>query len=298
MLQKAFNQSICLKEYITKKDYKEINFLQQICTNNDKVNLKLELDYKLNIFKNSEIGLNNINEFFYYIDETLVSYLGISSFGGNICEVNGMTHPNWRRKGIFKKLFEILVDEFNKRNINEILLLADGKSNSGGEFINNIGGKYDFSEYRMKRVSKVISERIDSIRLRKAENSDVKEIAKQNSIYFNDPEEASDASEIEILLNESAHVVELNGNIIGKINIEYGEDSAFICGFGILPDFRGRGYGKAALKEALYLINKKNIYTIELDVECKNSTALNLYKACGFEEKSIMNYYKYSTRNN
>lgn len=297
MLQKLVNQVICLKEYITEKDYKEINSLQEICSINDKVNLKLELDYKLEVAKDSEIGLNNINEFLYYIDETLVGYLGISSFGANIGEINGITHPNWRRKGIFKKLFEIAAKEWNKRNFDEILLLSDGKSDSGGEFINNIGGKYDFSEYRMKRVSSVIPERINSISLRKAQKDDIKEIAKQNSIYFNDSEEDIETSEIEKVLNESTHMVELNGKIIGKINIEYSEKSAFICGFGILPDFRGKGYGKAALKEAIYLINEKSIYEIELDVECKNSTALNLYKACGFEEKSIMNYYKYNNKN-
>jgi len=294
MLQKAVDQVICLKEYITEKDYKEINSLQEICSINDKVNLKLELDYKLEVAKDSEIVLNNINEFLYYIDDTLVGYLGISRFGRNIGEINGMTHPNWRRKGIFKKLFEIAIDEFSERNFDKILLLSDGKSDSGGEFINNIGGKYDFSEYRMKRVSSVIPERIKSISLRKAGKDDIKEIAKQNSIYFNDSEEDMETSEIKEVLHESTHMVELNGKIIGKINIEYSEKSAFICGFGILPDFRGKGYGKAALKEAIYQINEKSIYEIELDVECKNSTALNLYKACGFEEKSIMNYYKYN----
>jgi len=294
MLQKAVDQVICLKEYITEKDYKEINSLQEICSINDKVNLKLELDYKLEVAKDSEIVLNNINEFLYYIDDTLVGYLGISRFGRNIGEINGMTHPNWRRKGIFKKLFEIAIDEFSERNFDKILLLSDGKSDSGGEFINNIGGKYDFSEYRMKRVSSVIPERIKSISLGKAGKDYIKEIAKQNSIYFNDSEEDMETSEIKEVLHESTHMVELNGKIIGKINIEYSEKSAFICGFGILPDFRGKGYGKAALKEAIYQINEKSIYEIELDVECKNSTALNLYKACGFEEKSIMNYYKYN----
>lgn len=41
-------------------------------------------------------------------------------------------------------------------------------------------------------------------------------------------------------------------------------------------------------------INEKNIYEIELDVECKNNTALNLYKSCGFKEISVMSYYKYN----
>lgn len=298
MSQKVLvNQEIRLKEYINEKDYREIHDLYEICSNNDKVNLKLELDYRLNMFKKSEIGLSNINEIFYYIDDELVSYLGISCFGGSAAEINGMTHPKWRRKGIFKKLFEIAADECVKRKFQKILLLSDGKSNSGGDFIKAAGGKYDFSEYRMRRVSKISPERLDSIRLRKAVKADGKEIEKQNSVYFNDTVENEANEEIEDVFNESAYLVELEGNTIGKINIEYSEDYAFICGFGILPDFRGKGYGKAALKEALWLINQKNIYTVELDVECKNNTALNLYKDCGFEEQSIMNYYKYKPEN-
>jgi GNAT superfamily N-acetyltransferase len=34
---------------------------------------------------------------------------------------------------------------------------------------------------------------------------------------------------------------------IGKIKVEYSDNYAFIYGFGILPDSRGKGYGRAAL---------------------------------------------------
>jgi len=316
MLGKKLNQSICLKEYITEKEYKEINELQEFCSSNDKVNLKLGLHYKLNMPKSSEIELENINEFLYYVDEVLVAYLGISCFGGNIGEISGMTHPNWRRKGIFKKLFELAIDECKNRNFNKILLLSDGKSSSGIEFIKIVNGNYDFSEYRMKRFNKVSSESMNSINLRKAVKLDEKEIGKQNTMFFNDIEEIENFQEEDVeesesiqkvdidgigssaegeeRLNEGIYMVELKGETIGKINVEYSDNSAFIFGFGILPDFRGKGYGKAALKEALCIINEKNIYEIELDVECKNNTALNLYKSCGFEEQSVMNYYKYN----
>lgn len=282
MLGKKLNQSICLKEYITEKEYKEINELEKICSSKDKVNLKLELDYKLNMQKNSSIGLKNINEFIYYVDDTLIAYLGISSFGDNVGEINGMSHPNWRRKGIFKKLLKIAIEECNKRNFNKILLLTDGKSDSGTQFIKAVGGNYDFSEYRMKRFNKIALESMNLISLRKAGKLDEKEIRRQNTIYFNDVEEIENFKEEDVegsesikkvgieglgnsaegeeSLNKSTYMVELKGETIGKINVEYSDNGAFIFGFGILPNFRGKGYGKAALKEALCLINEKNIY--------------------------------------
>lgn len=71
MSEKILNQAICLKKYISEKEYKEISQLEELCSSKDKTNLKLELDYKLNIPKNSEIGLKTINEFLYYINGTL-----------------------------------------------------------------------------------------------------------------------------------------------------------------------------------------------------------------------------------
>lgn len=295
MSQKLINETICLRQYTSEKEYKEISKLEEICSLQDKTNLKLELDYRLNVSKNSQLGLKCINEFLYYIEDKLVAYLGISSFGGsNIGEINGMTHPDFRRKGLFKKLFELAIDECTKRNFNKLLLLSDGNSSSGVEFIKAAYGKYDFSEYRMRLINKTSLQSINCISLRKAGKQDGIEIGRQNAVYFNHSEECECFPKEEEELNNITYMVELNYVTIGKIRVNYIDNSAFITGFGIVPSFRGKGYGKAALISALRLINKKNIYEIELDVECKNDAALNLYKACGFEEKSVMNYYKYN----
>lgn len=293
MSKKILSESIRLKQYISERDYKEISDLEKICCSQDKTNLKLDLDYRLNTRRSSEMGLKHINEFLYYVDDILVAYLSISSYGGsNIGELNGMTHPDFRRKGIFKKLFELAIDECSKRKFDEILLLSDGNSKLGVGFINFTKAEYDFSEYRMKKLNEIALKSANSISLRKVGKLDEKEIARQNAIFFGHSEEFECLLEEDEKLN--TYMVELKGMVIGKIKVDYNDNSAFICGFGILPDFRGKGYGKATLIEALRLINERNIHDVELDVECKNNTALNLYKACGFKEQSVMNYYKYN----
>lgn len=291
--EKTLNQTIYLKQYISEKEYKDISQLEKLCNLHDKTNLKLELDYRMNMRRSSEIVSKNTNEFLYYIEDTLVSYLGISSYGGtNIGEINGMTHPDFRRKGLFTKLFELAINESHKRSFNKLLLLSDGKSSSGIEFIKTVGSTYDFSEYRMKALNKTTFESTNSINIRKAGKLDGKEIAKQNVIFFNDSEECECFPEEDEKINKITYMVELNKTVIGKITVDYSDSSAFISGVGILPNFRGNGYAKEALKQVLQNINERNLYDIELDVECKNNNALNLYKACGFEEISVMNYYK------
>ena len=130
MSEKILNQTICLKQYISEREYKEINQLEVLCSLKDKSNLKLELDYKVSVTKNDYIGLKEINEYLYYVEDVLVAYLGISSFGGNNGEINGMTHPDFRRKGLFAKLFKLATEECQKRNFNNIFLLSDSKSRS------------------------------------------------------------------------------------------------------------------------------------------------------------------------
>jgi ribosomal protein S18 acetylase RimI-like enzyme len=304
--------------------------LQEICFQKDHTNLKLEVDYKLHVGKTTTERTDNPNEFLYYIDKTLVAYLGICCFGNNIGEINGMTHPDFRRKGIFTELFKLTIKEALSRNYSKILLLSDAASTSGVKFIEHVGGKYNNSEYRMTKVmsgnpSSAQEEHTSyegtkyPIALKVARKRDQRELDKLNSIFFGDEDPIYDSVEnvesdraqktisTDIVenkedfspdapleeLNTTIYMVELENNVIGKINIEYTDHDAFIFGFGILPDFRGQGYGRATLQEALWLIAERNISSTGLDVVCTNSRALNLYKSLGFEEQSVMNYYQY-----
>ena len=292
MQNKVSEQYIVLKKYLNKSDYAEINELKDICIKEDKINLKLELEYRMQVPKNYEKSLSDINEFLYYINNELVGYIGVSNFGGNAAEINGMVHPKWRRKGIFTKLCNMAIEESKRRNFNEILLLCDEKSNKAIEFIKIIGGSYSFSECRMKRNCRDINENNKDIFLRKATNLDIKEIEKLNTVFFGDVSNEQISPEDEEINNIITYLIELDEKVIGKIKVEREEKKAFICGFGIYPEFRRKGYGRQALTETLNIINKDFIYDIGLDVAVENKKALNLYKSCGFEEKSLMNYYE------
>ncbi|MFU7516049.1 GNAT family N-acetyltransferase [Clostridium sp. HCS.1] len=290
--EKIFSKEIILKKYLEYKDIQEIKELENIILNEDKVNLKLELSYRREIKKDYENNRNDINEFLFYINNKLIGYLGISSFGGNIAEINGMVHPKYRRNGIFTRLVNLALEECKRRNFNEILLLCDDKAHSAIKFIEDINGAYSFSECRMKCYNNIIQEVNKDITLVKAKNNNIGEINNLNNIFFGDswkeiimPEDEEKNNIITYLIYNN------NNNLIGKIKVSKELDSAFISGFGIIPEHRSRGYGKSALRKALNNLKADKIYDVELDVEISNKKALNLYKDCGFKEQSIMNYY-------
>jgi len=288
-------QSIFMKFDLNEQDCKAIRSLESVCYEKQKINLKLELDFKM---RQSENSIKNkiMTEFLYYENEILVGYLGLGNFGGTTIEVSGMVHPKFRRKRIFKKLFLIAKEEWQKILPTEVLVLCDHTSISGLAFINSIGAEYASSEYRMclnkKTMEVVLANRI---KLRLANNEDADEIEAQTSIYFGhcekDAEEDLEKTLIQVDDNFISYIAELNGEIIGKIHTSITDNEGFIYGFGVLPDFRGKGYGREILSLALDILNKKEVDNIFLDVDRSNKNALALYESCGFEEISVMDYY-------
>lgn len=304
---------IKLKENIDAEDYELINQLQESCIKNDQSALKLELDYKLGVSSENSTDVHNINEFMYFDGEHLVGYMGICNFGGP-WEVNGLVDPEYRRHGVFTKLYELVLDEWKRKKSGNMLLLSDRNSESGQKFIAGTGAEYKHSEYEMylKQDASFPAQEQLAVTFRKATNADAREIARQNAIYFNDDEyDENDFEENEqgdqeiafqnedIILPEeeekrgmTSYLVEKDGQIIGKVNLQLTSKLGAIFGLGVLPQHRRKGYGRALLLMAIVKLKEANAKEIMLQVAAENANALNLYKSCGFEETSTMDYFE------
>ncbi len=300
--------SIQVAEYITQSEYNLIHPLMDICCKHESINLKLELDYKLHLgglAENRETPTSSKREFLYFIENTLVAYLGISCFDGVTGELCGMTHPMYRKQGIFHRLLALALNECQHSDFKQLLILADGGSESGMNFLKANSSSYAHSEYRMKRISGSASQIEDNserltnqaVTLRPASKMDEKKLAQFNAILFNEKNLTEEDGEYYLSTleeqpeNQKTYMIEFNGSSIGKINVEYNGQYAFIFGFGILPEYRGKGYGRKGLAETLRLIEAQGVTVIELDVVCTNKNALSLYQSCEFVEQSVMNYY-------
>jgi ribosomal protein S18 acetylase RimI-like enzyme len=298
-----YKHTISMNLELNEEEYKEIKELEDICHEKQKTNLKLELNYKMLQRKNS-IKNKIMTEFLYHENEILVGYLGLSNFHGRSVEISGMVHPRFRRKGIFKKLYLLAREEWQRLCPSEVLMLCDHTSLSGSGFIEDIGAEYGSSEYKMcVNREKLEASSSSIVKLRLANGEDGAEIDRQSSIYFGNLEDEVDGKEVEDYKEKPAiqiddnfisYMAEVQGEIIGKIHISIAASEGFIYGFGILPRFRGKGYGREVLCSALDILNKKNVDNIFLDVATENKNALGLYESCGFEEISVMDYYSVS----
>ncbi len=298
-----------LTDRLTMDSYNRINRLQGICQQHEPVALKLELDYKLSAALNGTLKTESeeVNELMYYVGEQLIGYMGICAFGGSSTpvEITGMVHPEYRGQGVFTKLYELAMEECKRRKVCGSLGLCDNKSASGQGFVKKIGASYKCSEFEMYVKDELFvfnEELLKGITFRKAVNSDAKELSRQNAIYFDEPVEDDDAAddsraspEDEEKRGMTIYLALKEDTIIGKVNLQLINGLGGIYGLGILPEYRGKGFGRALLLKAVKMLKEAGAKDVMLQVAAKNATALNLYKSCGFSETSVMDYFELNT---
>ncbi|MEE8471981.1 MAG: GNAT family N-acetyltransferase [Dehalococcoidia bacterium] len=69
-----------------------------------------------------------------------------------------------------------------------------------------------------------------------------------------------------------------------------GEGRIFMMG--VLPPYRGRGLGRAALAVGLDRLGEQGIKTVELTVDSQNRSAVGLYRSAGFKKKAVTLWYQ------
>jgi GNAT superfamily N-acetyltransferase len=187
---------------------------------------------------------------------------------------------------------------FGIRSVNEFMYFDDQKligylgisGFEGTEGPIEVNGMVD-PEYRRQGVFTTLYE----LAMAEWKRHNGGEICRQNDIYFNSGPEGNFAlPEEEEKRGMTAFLAVISEQIIGKVHLllEANTDRGTIYGLGILPEYRGKGYGRAVLLMAIEQLKKMNIGEITLQVAVENANALGLYKSCGFKERSTMDYYE------
>jgi len=137
------------------------------------------------------------------------------------------------------------------------------------------------------------------IELRQAEMGDVALLARLNMDGFDMNEEDAKGYVETAMLSQQDYIFiadcqQENGEWlpIGKIHVMWEEGSAFLFGFCIQPEHRGRGYGRWILHSIIERMKEQQpTAKIELEVAVENERALGLYTSCGFHVRNVNDYY-------
>ena len=81
------------------------------------------------------------------------------------------------------------------------------------------------------------------------------------------------------------------GKPIGMIRVNGTSPHLYLYTFCVLPECRGRGYGRQILTGVIHALLPEG-REIRLEVETNNRNALALYLSCGFREITAYQYYR------
>lgn len=271
---------------LTPTKLEDIRQLQQVCEACGQIQLKLNWD-----MLQSRSNQEN-RDFFYYESGNLIGFLGLYGFGNKV-ELCGMVHPDYRKKGIFSKLFSEALQAVKNQKFKEILLNAPSNSQSAKGFLKNISCSYSFSEYQMK-WEKTELQVEEGINLRHSTINDIElEIQLDMKCFGETEEEAKNHNEmVKAEENQAFYIIEADGKAVGKMRVSHINEEAWIYGFAVSPEYQGKGIGRKALKKIVIQEHNQG-YPVFLEVEAKNLHALKLYESCGFKAFHSQDYYEY-----
>jgi ribosomal protein S18 acetylase RimI-like enzyme len=272
---------------LTKSTLQDIEKLQHVCEAADHIQLKLNWDMLRNREKDER------NDFLHYENGELVGFLGLYGFGTKV-ELCGMVHPEFRRKGIFTKLFHEVMNEIDTRQTKEVLLNAPADSQSAKGFLHTVPCAYSFSEYQMKWQETEL-DGMEGVVIRPATQEDDEAQIQLDVLCFGfDVEDASDFQRrIKHEPYDKRYMIEKDGKTVGKIRVTTLNEEAWIYGFAVFPEYQGQGIGRKALKKTIMKAREEEGYPVFLEVEAKNAHALGLYESCGFKAFHTQDYYQY-----
>ncbi len=286
-MPETHTQGLVKKQTLSETELEAIEQLIINCNTYEGLHMRLSLDAL-----RKRPG-NETNDFLYYEDGILVGYLSVESWGTKAREATGMVHPDYRREGIFSALLTAAKKECQQRGMQKLILVCEHTSQSGQAFVNAIGAQHEYSEHEM--VLGTFRERRifhDGLHMRQANMSDLDAIV---SIL------AADSGNVvlvkqwveQCLANPDMrfYLATLDGKPLGCLRLDDMDGQVGIYAFEVRLGYRGLGYGRQMLEEAIRTIRAESQKPIMLDVETDNINAIGLYRSCGFEIKTTYDYY-------
>jgi ribosomal protein S18 acetylase RimI-like enzyme len=161
--------------------------------------------------------------------------------------------------------------------------------------------------YLRKESSGPVKGKNAEVAFRKATNQDAREVARHNAIYFGEErneEYTPSRDDFGLLMPEeeerkgmTIYFAQMGDQVIGKVHLQLIAGVGGIYGLGVLPEFRGKGFGRAVLQGAVDKLKEAGAKEIMLQVATGNANALHLYESCGFVTTSTMDYFELALHN-
>lgn len=238
---------------------------------------------------------DNESNVLYYEEDQLLGFLSVYFFYEKACEISLFIAPSHRKKGLAMELLKTIVPLLQTKSMESVIFSTAESFQS--TWIPPKHFTYKQSEYHMERHSFAPQLIINPLlSLRKATIRDLEVLVAMDSTCF--PEQQNNALDhLLYVLNDNNYTILLgllDDLVIGKTHIHWLDTELTFSDIAILPEYQGKGFGSELLAHCINYALEHGKALLELDVEAKNKSALNLYLKHGFKTTKVYDYWEVS----
>jgi GNAT superfamily N-acetyltransferase len=272
-----------------------IEKLERICLKHDGHGSGMKIS---DTAMNADAKMKNL--FVLYEGDTLASAMTVFAPTKNEAEIYALTLPSMRRRGYFNLLYFRAVDEIKRAGISRILFACDRRSDTGFEAVSAHDAVLNHSECELRFtaedrgfIGEYISGCAQKLSLEICVPEDAKKLAPACAKIFGKKRaEAEKYLRRGIADKRRRQYSALLGNETAGLGaVESGADGACIYGLGVMPELRGKGFGRQLLYLLVTEALKDSPAQLRIEADCSNEAACGLYLSSGFEQETIWDYY-------
>lgn len=207
-----------------------------------------------------------------------------------------MVHPEKRSKELGVRIYQRLVEEFEKRDFMSQTAMNPSNSPYSAAFLKKLGYQYAYSERTMKALAKPVEldGELTVRKYREDEDRETLESIIENA--FGDSKE-----EIEALIEFTQHAPNRqfflawsDEQALGAMTIVHEREQIWVTALAVHSMARGQGVASNLLRYAQRYAHDEGLKSIYLDVETDNEQALSIYERVGFQTVNHTKYWKLS----
>jgi len=255
------------------------------------------------VFTDAEFNFTSVEPAFFFAFEgsRMVGAVTLFLPGDESAEISALVDPEFRKKGVFKALLKQAKATIKRLKCRRILLVSTPGIPATEAVLKRLKFKLDSSEYKMLLRENTFTATVANSGSRPGTapapalvpvtKKDVHELARMDAEFFDTDIEFSTAWVENLLTDDNVHMYMLR---VGNTNVGSGfyslaENSCSIFGIGILPEYRGQGYGRNLM--TLLLASAPKGLPVSLQVSSRNAIAFSLYQSLGFEITAQQDFY-------
>ena len=232
-------------------------------------------------------------------DGTLV---GLCTLDGAFeVEICGMVHPAYRRRGIGRALLTAALAACHERQARRVLVICEDASTSGRALLAAAlpTARLDFKEHRLElRTAQFAPQQahaapVPGLLARPAGDGDLASLAMTQAAAFGERKQGIQPGIAADMRDPSYryYLATLDGEPVSSLKVIFVAPRAYVYAFGVVPEQRRRGVGRAVLAEVIARLRDEGWRRVALEVESENAPALALYRSLGFAPVTTYGYY-------